>query len=232
MVLVFSAARWSYGQGTLLAGHFGTNNPTTEGYTLSSGGTPSLSPVTDLGMDAWSIGLNTDVDLAGYEKQFNAQEQMLLGSGGWELSLTLRILEPFRARNGGTFAIFYTGTQYFFLTFGAQSDGDPALRLQGISYFLDEVGSAYHTYQLRNDAASGITSFWVDGAQFLSEVAGTTHPNAASFAWGGGQRPGGSTYANWSEASLSVIPEPSSILLLSLGGLVLAASHTRTRAKQ
>lgn len=133
---------------------------------------------------------------------------------------------------GGAFAIFYTGTQYFFLRFGAQSDGDPALRLQATTYFLEGAGSAYHTYQLRNDVLTGVTSFWVDGTQFLSEVAVSPDPfNTFSFAWGGGQRPGGSAYANWSEASLSVIPEPSTLVLLSLGGLVLAVTHFRVTAK-
>lgn len=231
-ILVFCAASWSYGQGTLLAGHFGANNPATEGFTLSSGGTPSLSPVTDLGRDAWSIGLNADVDLAGYVRNFNPQEQLLLSSGGWVLSLSLRILEPFAAPNGGRFSIFYVGNQFFLLTFGAQSDGDPVVRIAGTSYVLDGAGDGYHNYQLRNSAITGVTSFWVDGNQFLTEIAGSSNPfNTFSLAWGGGQRPGGSAYANWNEASLSVIPEPSSLLLLSLGGLGLVAVRARARGK-
>ncbi|MEI9962521.1 MAG: hypothetical protein WDM76_15800 [Limisphaerales bacterium] len=44
-----------YGQGTPVAGHFGTADPTTEGFSLLKAGNVSLTPVTgDLGFNAWS----------------------------------------------------------------------------------------------------------------------------------------------------------------------------------
>lgn len=230
-LLAFTSIQ-SRAQGTVIAGHFGANDPTIEGFTLVQSGNPSLGPVLgDLGVDAWAIGLDSNADMGGYFRNLTAQ-QGSLGGGGWTLSLTLRILEPFNSANGGIFSSLYTGSEYFILMFGAQPSGDPVLLLQGISYDLSGVGSGYHNYQLRNDVATGATSFWVDGAPFLTEVAGSPNPTTASFSWGGGQHPPGSAYANWNEASLSVIPEPSSLLLLSFGGLFLAAARALTRAKR
>jgi hypothetical protein len=206
-----------HGQGTLITGHFGAADPTTEGFTLLRSGNPSLAPVTDdFGLNAWSIGLDTDADIGRYSRLLSSQEQAALAAG-WTLSLTLRVLEPFGLPTVGVFASLQTGTQSFPLVFlGAQPDGDPILRVGNAQYTLEGAGAGYHNYQLTYDAQIGSAGLWVDGALLATGITGSPNPTA-QFSWGGGQHPG-SAYANWNEVSLWAIPEPSALALLTLGG--------------
>lgn len=210
------------GQGTLIFGHFASVDPTTEGFTLLRSGNPTLAPVmNDFGQNAWSIGLNTDADIGQYSRILSVQEQAALAPG-WVLSLTLRVAEPFGSPSVGIFASLQTGAITFpLVSFGAQPDGDPMIRVGNLEYALDGAGSGYHNYQLKYDAGFGLASLRVDGSLLATNIAGSPNPTAL-FAWGGGQHPQGSTSANWSEVSLWAIPEPSPLILLGCGAVLLA----------
>jgi hypothetical protein len=218
-----------HGQGTLIAQHRGAADPTNEGFTLLRGGNPSLTPVMgDLGLNAWSVNLNSQGDIAVYSKTLTAQQQADAAASGWILSLTLRVLQPFNSPNYGIAGDFYTGTKYFSLLFGAESDGDPIVRVGGIEYDLDGAGSGYHTYQLRYDAGTGLASLWVDGSH-LANTAGSLNPSTALFRWGCGQNPVGIINANWNEVSLTIVPEPSTLALVGLGGFFFVVHLLRRR---
>ena len=222
----FCAVSHGHGQGTLIAGHFGDADPTTEGFTLLRSGNPSLAPVVDdLGVKAWSIGLDTGADIGQYSQLLGDREQTALGSG-WILSLTLRIVEPFGTPTFGIFA----GVNAAF-RFGAQSDGDPILRVGNSEYTLEGAGPGYHNYQLRYDPGLGVGSLWTDGTLLTTDIA--VWPGAPTeLAWGGAQHPPGSACAHWNEVSLRAIPEPSTPALLVIGGaLLVAVRRRRTGAK-
>src|SRR5206468_2311309 len=98
---------------------------------------------------------------------------------------------------------------------------------------------AYHTYQIIYDPASTSASFYIDGAFSLSQAAANTvfagGVGASRIEFGDGQGTGAATgtetrYALAQfEIGQHVIPEPSSIALLGLGGLSLALSRRRNR---
>ncbi len=227
--LLVAATDQLHSQGTLLFQHFGATDPTSEGFTLIRNGNPSLAPVTnDLGLDSWAIRLNTDADIGLYDRILSAQEQAAL-TGGWILSLTLRVVAPFDAPTVGIFASLSTGTDAFpLIFFGAQPDGDPILRVGNAQYALEGSGSGYHHYQFRYDAGVGRASLWVDGDLLATDIAGSPYAGAR-FSWGGGQHPPGSAYANWNEVSLWAVPEPSSLALCICGGAFWLAARYRRR---
>lgn len=229
VLTLWFAALQCWGQGVFIARHIGNTDPITEGFTLSRGGSPLLIPASnDLGLNAWHIGLDTNVDIGLYRRSLTVQDQEALRAG-WILSLTLRILEPFGVPTPGIFAKLQTGTEIFpSIRFGAQPDGDPMLQIGSWEYTMEGAGSAYHTYQLKYDADVGSASFWADGSLLLTDIAGSSYP-VADFSWGGSQRGPGSAYANWNEVSLWVIPEPSTIALLGLAGLWFAGRAVRQR---
>jgi len=182
----------------------------------------------DFGHNAWSIGLNSGADVAQYSRRLSPQEQAEAGANGWIMSLTLRIVPPFSSPTYGVFADFYTGDKYIYVQFGADNTGSPVVRLGETSYTVTGGDSGYHNYELMYSPQTENASLWVDGS-YLAETAGFQSLNTARFSWGGGQHPPGSAYANWSDVSLSIIPEPNSAALLWLGALLSIFLHRRLR---
>ncbi|MEI9962517.1 MAG: PEP-CTERM sorting domain-containing protein [Limisphaerales bacterium] len=214
----FCVSSVCYGQGTLIAGHFGSANPTTEGFSLLQVGNISLVPATsDLGFNAWSITASSPDDIGQYKQSLSS-----LLSANWVLSLTLRIGQPVNPGGSGIFASLVTGTEYFLLNFGASANGDPVIQAGSSQYNLNGIGDGYHNYQLMYDGNTDLASLWVDGTEWLTSIQGSANPTSASLAWGEGQHgASGSIYANWNEVALYTVPEPSPLSLIFLGSGIL-----------
>jgi hypothetical protein len=212
--------------------HYGAVDPTTEGFSLLSGGSPSIMPIVDdLGSDAWSIRVGSQ-EFADYSINLTAQQQAEAAAFGWVLSMNLRIVEPLGASNFG-FGIFgslVTGSESYTVRFAAQTNGDPIVLLGNTQYTLDGVGAGYHDYQFRHDSIEGVTSFWVNDT-YLTSVTGAFSANEGQFRWGGGQHPGGIWHAHWNEVSFTIVPEPSSWALFA-GGLCVACVAVRRLRKR
>ncbi len=210
------------GQGTLLVGHFGSVNPTNEGFSLLLGGSPLLVSVTnDLGYNAWSIGVSSDADIAQYQQALTSQQADAL-SGGWMLSLTLRVSQTARPGDSGIF-VGFGGVA---LEFGVQTNGNPAVILNYTEYDFSGGGSGYHNYQVRFDPATDLASLWIDGSEWLTGIQSSV--DGRSLVWGESQHGSrASYYANWNEVALWAIPEPSTLSLIFFGSAVLAFACTR-----
>ena len=219
----------AYSQGLPLFLHSGGVDPTTEGFTLLRLGNPTLNPVIgDLGLNAWSIHQGSLSDIAQYSQTLTTQEQGD-AANGWIFSLTVRALPPFRQPSFGTFGSFSDGAKTYSLLLGAQPSGDPLVQFGNVQYSLTGGGSGYHNYQLRYQPVIGSASLWIDGTEKLTGLTGASTSSGVKFLWGGGQNPYGTLAANWNEASFTIIPEPSTLALLGLGGWFLAASLIRRR---
>ena len=222
LALFLTASQLAAGQGTFIVGHSGSANPTNEGFSLLSSGSPSLAPImNDLGYNAWSITNRSGADIAEYYQTLTPQQAAEL-SADWTLSLTLRVGGPIDPAHSGILADFHTGSEYFLLYFGSLSNGDPAVNFQSTQYVLNGAGSGYHNYELKYDTATELATLWSDGSPWVTGIQGAASPNSASLYWGIGQRNSSSSYyANWNEVELLAVPEPSSAVVLLIGGGVL-----------
>jgi len=202
----------------LVAQHVGATDPANEGFDVSFSGDAQTGPVIgDLGHDAWSIDL--DGGVAIYRHFLTVAEQTNAASAGWTMSLRLRVVEfPVTYPQDGMIARFYTGTRLFSLVFGAESDGDPVVHADESSgtrsFALDDSGIGYHDYVLTFDPGAGTAALFVDGVEQADDLIGRPLGSAARFDWGGGQT---TAHANWNEASLAIVPEPSTLAMIGAG---------------
>lgn len=233
-VLVGLLCGESMGQGTFIAHHLGSADPVTEGFSLSSSPGASLSPISGgPAGGAWAIHLAALQDIASYSLALTPQQQAQMLSAGWTLSLTLRVDPPYNASPVGIFAGLITGSQEFLINIGANSAGDPVVEVNAPvfpAYTLTGAGPGYHNYQLRFDAAAQNASLWVDGTQRVGGFTGPYPLPQGSLAWGGSQRGHPTINADWSEVSLSIVPEPSAGSLLLCGGVLIFWRCARHRA--
>jgi hypothetical protein len=217
-------------QGTLLGQHFGANDPTTEGFAVASTyGTPQLGPVTnDFGVNSWSMrisasGINYTRPLPTY-----------LWALDWTLSVTLRIVADSIASLSFSTSVD-TGQNYFLTQFGSDPNGNPSVRVTGSSLsplmILPDASSGYHNYQLRYSAAAGSASLWVDGVNVLGNIMGGAG-FSPTLRFGGGYQNPADIQANWNLVSLEIVPEPSSLAVLILGGGLVATHLFRKRHPQ
>jgi hypothetical protein len=108
--------------------HIGSNDPTTEGWTLL--GDNYGSPVTNdlgTGLDAWSI------QAAPYQNQYRAFPSMAEAAEantlGWQLTARLRLLHIPDGLDNGVSVEYLSETSRFDMIFGSNSNGDPIVQL-------------------------------------------------------------------------------------------------------
>jgi len=201
--------------------HLGRRNPVTEGFTLDSSSGSSVFPVTgDMGGNSWA--LVSGVGPLIYRHSLSPQLQGMIVGADWLLAAENRIISG--SANG---LAFYAGSQHFVLSFSLDANGDrvvyshssvsPVLLLNG-------AGAGYHDYKLYYHAGTGVADLWVDGSLRLNDIQGTSGGSSWAVWWGAGQSGGGNVNrVNWNSVSLAIVPEPSALGLLCVGGLLMAA---------
>jgi hypothetical protein len=227
LVLAAFLAGGMSSQGQTLALHYGTNAPTTEGFTTGTYGQPYAVPIAgDLGHPAWG----TTVSRAGVS--YLKALPNLLGQD-WALSVTMRVATP-ESRAFTTEIV--TGQYFFRMYFGSTATGEPTVyagSLAGLTpeYVLSGGGLAYHNYELRYSAATETASLLIDGAEYYSGLRGLSVPVPESrwLRWAAEWQGAELKQANWHQVSLEIIPEPAAgaLFALGLGGLL-----TLRRSKQ
>jgi hypothetical protein len=206
------------GRSQVLFQHVGAANPTTEGFTLYSFGSPQLAPVlSDLGVNAWSIGMLSS-DGAQYGLNLTAGQQAALAGKDWQLTYTLRVVQAPTTPSYDISSAFFTGSEMFSLYFGAASNGDPVVQVRENSLSLSPVfvvtgaGATYNTYSLTYHAATDSADLWVNGTELYGGMSSARFDGTPSFDWSGYQH-ASDVKANWSLVSLAVVPEPSAASL-------------------
>ena len=217
-VFVVATAALARGQGSFVALHSGAANPTSEGFAVASSfGTPQLGPAyNDLGFDAWS----TRFSASGINYRHSLPS---LSGLSWMLSVNIRVVEDSLAQP--VFSAGVDSGQYVFgLYFGSAANGDPTVVVSGASLspvlVLQGAGSTYHNYQLAYDAGLGAAELWVDGVERLGHIAGAQGYSPLVDFGSVYQNPA-ALQANWNVVSVEIIPEPSSMVLVILGGVLL-----------
>jgi len=216
--------RLVHGQGTIIAQHIGSNNPTSEGFVLYANYQYASPPVggiaNDLGYNAWVTG-NWPYGLLYSNNIGN------MSSENWALSVTVRVL-PTGTVPEIFFANVDTGSSQYGLGFGSDINGDQIVSI-GSTKFTLNGGSTYNNYQLIYSSDTETASFWIDGTEELSGIVPQPDSSPASLEWGenGFQAP--SQQANWNLVSLEVTPEPSAVSLIILGSGFLIYVRNRNK---
>lgn len=221
-ILFLSLGLVLYGQGTIIRQHLGATDPVSEGFSLSLASGSAVGPVVgDLGRDSWSV--ISGGGPAGYFLSLTAGEQAAAAGQDLALFATLRIV-----RSPNVELVLYTLPQQYAVQLDSQPDGDPIVYGQSSLnplFVFEGGGPGYHEYGLFYRAATGQVALWLDGVERVSSIPGIS----VSTGWGGfwGAFQGSASEANWNRVTFEIIPEPSALVLLGCGGVLLAGHWLR-----
>jgi hypothetical protein len=232
-------------QAQVLFQHSGNGNPITGGWAQVgpfTGGTTAGPVSNDLGLsiNAWNITDNSHLDgsYIEYIKSLSPAQVTAANTSGWLLSTTLRVVELGDPADYSIFTQYTNDTTTYSLVFGSSSTGDPIVRLvtsttgnvqNGPLITLNGLGPGYHTYDLQASGGSNTASLSVDGNVVFTGFSGRSSSIVPQFEWGSSQSSTTGT-VNFSDARLSVgtaAPEPNSIYLFLLGGIILGVGYQK-----
>jgi PEP-CTERM motif len=238
----------------LIGMHSGTTDPLTEGFTtFSFGSGSSEGPIpNDLGKPAWSIaGSAQDSQFAYRTGALTAAQQAEIAATGFVLTAVARAVQGLSPAYDSINHVVIaeanidTGVRRFDLGLGLTSGGDTvavlatsvdnggpgfSVREPGPTYTLS--GSGWHTYQLVYNPTTQLVDLFVDGTDRIQGYAGdTSFVGNTGLNWAvssGGQ--GDFNLVEAETGTLSVVPEPSTMILGGAGALLWIGYAARRRA--
>ncbi len=207
-------------QATIIASHYGNNDPVTEGWIANTGPGVTLGPVSnDGGFNAWSIDDNSSASgsVGSYKFFPSASDVAQAQAKGWVLRFVMRVVDvPDAADNGVSFE-FQDGVDRWEFSFGSESDGDPVFNITGgPSFTFNGGGSGYHIYELFYDPVADSADIAIDGELILSNLSAPA-PAVGTFVRFGAGSSVSTGHGRYNHVEFEVLPEPSSLMLAGLG---------------
>lgn len=225
-------------QADIIVQHAGRTDPTNEGFTLMEPtSTFQKAPDTYLGEDSWwtanSGGSGGDPALGYYQRNLTTTNLADMSSGGWRGDV--RIVNNRVSDNGTDYGVGFlvdTATRRYEIYLGTDASSN-SLVYQYTGSELQQIatvtGSGYHTYSFVVASGSGATAdFRVDNNS-VTTITGVEGTYATPRVYFGSASSSAHFSANYSLASVSTIPEPSSLALLSISVLGFLAYAWRRR---
>jgi len=210
---------------TTIIQHYGANNPTTEGWSYGTGST-TTAILNDGGYDAWQLADTSTTYGGGYSYTGTEAEKIMAINSGWKLDVTMRIPGN------------WTGLDQYFgvllpsinskYGFWISSEGNDLLvrhwvnGSSGTEVRLSGQGTTYHLFEMVFQPVANTMYLSIDGTKYFQNVAGDPIPTAWNATYplmvyfGSGSALGTGT-ARYNEVEFQVLPEPSALLLASLG---------------
>jgi len=234
----------------------GSSNPTAGGFTeVFSTGSPTIT--TGPGTDSeayWQLKTGPfPGDSGGGHYVYNLAGADISDPSGWTFTYRVKPVDADRNFESYAAVVANGGNAWILSLVGGPDASGPGV---GMHYYQagqegsfpsvasDLPGStdpslAYHTYQIIYDPGSNSASFYIDGAFSVSQAASNTifagGVGASRLEFGDGQGTGAATgtetrYALVQfETGQHIVPEPSTIAILCLGGFSLIGSSLRRR---
>lgn len=241
---VVIAAPYNADAQTIIFQHIGSVDPVVSEGWLQIGADAVVGPTNDSGTSAWFVDDNSTSNLSvlGYSRSPSAAQVASAFALGWNLTLSLRVVDiPDAMPAGSPTALYRDGSALYAMHFGTEADGDPIVHLPtalsvpspGPSFTLQGGGSGYHIYRLSYDPASASVNLFVDDVERLSNYTGIPNMNQPHVAWGAGT--GMDTgQGNFSLVQFEIVPEPRVILLVALAflGLPFVPGFKRSEVRQ
>lgn len=207
--------------------HEDDNDPLTEGWSDFRGPINTMAVTGDVGgFDAWQTDDPGGGFEGGYEFGLTTQQETDALNNGWKFSARLRVLDPEQDVNEAIFAgvnlrVAGPPDERFHLVFGS-SAGIPEVEFVGGSRVSmpDLSNDDYHLYEVIYDPGTATADLFVDGIERISDFVGVDsgfQDHRVTFGSGGG---GAAGVANWNLVKFEIIPEPMSLCLLSIGGMM------------
>jgi len=206
--------------------------PGNQFWTRSTGGAgPVGTGINDGGTPAWSVARGS----VGAGEEFWTVTPLAadVATGnveGWKLSTRLRLPESGRAASFGSMVDYADGSRAWTMHFGTDGDGDPIVTLfnnsTNPSFTLEGAGNTgYHDYLLAYNPLALSANLYVDGVLRISGFVGQS-VGFSRLLFGDAALSTADHDVNYNSVLL-VLPEPSSLALLSLAGLALLARRRR-----
>jgi len=185
--------------------------------------------------DAWKVADQSSAggNGYGYFLELTEQEQAAALSQGWILQMTLRVEDLPNTVGGAVGAqVAFPGpmNRIFTLGFGTDQDGNPIAGIYTGSGFTQSApipGDGYHDYEMIFDPDTQTVDLLADGVEILSNHFGYTHTGGINRVLFGANSSADTGTGYYRFVQFQIIPEPSTFVLLGLGGLGLLFGRRR-----
>ena len=222
--------------------HVGQKDPESEGWNKALGGVQRTGGGND-GRDHWEIdATGSDTAYLGYRIDQNNPDllDILNNEGGWGMTAEVKVVEGMDDVNAPFFGV-RDGQDWWQLSLLGADGGLP----NGV-YYQNESGTSvllhamdvsdYHTYKMSfnsyADGGNGVLNVSVDGTPVgsLTRAQVISPNNAILVGFGEFNSSAGGSKSRWAFVELTVVPEPSTFVLLALG-LVGLIGYGRRRQR-
>lgn len=221
-------------QADMIVSHVGSNDPATEGFTLTAAGGSqgTLAASTDSGVDNWRITEAQYSNQDYYSRAISSTGLGDLASMGWTATFTVAVFTPGTGASWATDLEMNTATRGYYLQVGTDSEGKQSLYKYagGFVELTSGLSAGFHTYKMVAAAGATTIDILVDGASVATWDGNVINATTGLLYFGRGSAAAPSCSAGFSEVSLATtIPEPATVTMAVTGLLGLLAYAWRKR---
>ncbi len=250
LLTVILFGMWSYGKVSATttvqydAGNAGdpviAPDPTTQGWLFNTTGQALLSsgpvsPDGTTGLNAWNItdALGSGYNYNYYYHNLNSNQLTQSYTDGWRMTTYSRFLDSYGFHTGPIIQFTDILDRRYVASFELSEDDELVVNLYGQGRFTltdSQASKDYHLHEIEYDPITDTASYYFDGS-FIHDNWAAKHDlysDPGRIVWGASSTAGMGNM-NYNYVSFEVIPEPTTIVLITPnGGEILVTDSTYT----